>query len=332
MAVVFIVTGCGVGPPRPRIGTLPTPPPGPRFEDPNNLGKHSYRFNPFEKNCIVYTCKAGHIDITHVRWNADHTRYLAKKIRKALMKKSRGFSFNVSLEASKHTVEFTYPENWDDLSRKEKEEIANKISLQVGPYLAFNATLWHEVLTWFGVRFAGLEPDFNSSFSWEDVYSNLLGTQIGAEAIKDPALDYNTAVTRILNRELKELGVQSRSTAIRASKKMKGKWFSGIILVDVTRKNLDIGLDDGFVTPVLVPGICRNAQPQLRRVPTTDILAEYGFAMKHEIRPKEWAKDKILKIVHGDKKNKTIQPAKHYPLIMAHITREALLKYGYIID
>ena len=332
MAVVFVVTGCGIGAPRPRIGTLPTPPPGPRFEEPDNLGKHSYTYNPFEKNCIVYTCKAGHVDITHIRWNADHTRYLAKKIRKALMKKSRGFSFNVSMEASKHTVEFTYPEYWDGLSREEKEEIANKISLQVGPYLAFNATLWHEVLTWFGIRFAGLEPDFNSSFSWEDVYSNLLGTQIGAEAINTPVLDYDTAVTQILNRVLQELGVQSKSTAIRASKKMKGKWFSGIILVDITRKNLDIGLDDGFVTPVLVPGICENTRPQPRPAPTMDILAEYGFAMKHEIRPKEWAKERILKIVHGDKKTKTIQPAKHYPLIMAHIAKQAVEKYNYIID
>ena len=217
------------------------------------------------------------------------------------MKKSNGFSFNVSLEASKHTVEFTYPEYWDNLLRKEKERIANEISLQVGPYLAFNATLWHEILTWFGVRFAGLEPDFNSSFSWEDVYSNLLGTQIGAEAISTPVLDYDTAVTQILNRELQELGVQSRSTAIRASKKMKGKWFNGIFLVDITRKNLDIGLGDGFVTPVLVPGICENAKPHLRPVPTTDILAEYGFAMKHEIRPKEWAKDKIHRINTGKK-------------------------------
>ena len=35
--------------------------PGPRFSDPNNLGRHSYYFNPFEENGIVYTCRVGHI-------------------------------------------------------------------------------------------------------------------------------------------------------------------------------------------------------------------------------------------------------------------------------
>ena len=53
IAVLFVLTGCNITAPRARMGTLPTPPPGPRFENPNNLGKHSYHFNPLEKNGIV---------------------------------------------------------------------------------------------------------------------------------------------------------------------------------------------------------------------------------------------------------------------------------------
>jgi len=332
ISFVILASGCSVDAPRARMGTLPTPPPGPRFCDPNNLGRHSYYFDPLEKNCIVYTCKAGHIDITHIRWNADTTRYLAKRTRETLREKGKGFSFNLPWELSKHKIKFSYPENWDHFSQKEKEKIANEISFEAGPYLAFNAITWHEIITWFGVHFVGFEPEFNSSFSWEDIYSNLLGTKLAIEALKDTEHSYDAAMTLAIDRKLKELGVQSRRTAIHAVEKMRGKWFTGYLLVDTIRRNLDIGLDDGFVTPVIVPGICERAEPQLLAVPTIDILSKYGFSMKHEIYPREWEKDKILKVVYADGKGAKIEPDKHFPVIMNYIKKQAVEKYGYIID
>jgi hypothetical protein len=330
--LIILACGCNVDAPRPRMGTLPTPPPGPRFCDPDNLGSHSYHFHPFEQNCIAYTCKAGHIDITHVRWNADYTKYLVEKTRETLMKKDKGFSFNITWELSKHKITFSYPENWDELSQKEKQKIANEIAFEVGPYVTFNATVWHEIITWFGTRFAGFEPEFNSSFSWEDVYSNLLGTKLGIEALKDTEHEYNTAMTLAIDRKLKELGVQPRSTAIEAVEKMRGTWFRGTLLVDTMRKNMDIGLDDGYVTPVLVPGICEEAVPYPLAAPTIDILSKYGFSMKHEIYPREWERHKIFKVVYQDGKGDKIEPRKHFPVIMAHIKKQAVEKYAYIVD
>jgi len=334
--LVIFITGCDITAPRPRMGSLPTPPPGPRFENPHKLGKHSYIFSPFEKNGIVYTCKAGHIDITHLRWNADHTRYLMKRVRKSLMKKSKGFSFVLSLEISKHIVRFTYPENWDELSTEEKKKIADEISKEVGPYLAFNATLWHEILTWFGVHFAGIEPEFNSAFSWEDMYSNLLGTELAVKALEDTSRNYDTAMTLAINNELRVLGVQSKKTAIRASKKMRGKWFKGRVAVKTLKKNLDAGLDDGFVTPILVPGICEYASPQPRPVPTAKILSKYGFSMKYEILPREWEKGKMLRVVYGNqkgrKKSKRVLVDEHFPIIIDYIKKQAVEKYGFDID
>jgi len=332
VGLVIFASGCNIGAPRPRMGTLPTPPPGPRFADPNNLGKHSYHFSPFEKNAIVYTCKAGHLDITHIRWNGDHTRYLIKKTRKTIHEKEDGFAFNLSLELSRHRVKFKYPENWDDLSHKEKEKIADEIAFEIGPYLAFNATIWHEIITWFGVHFAGFEPEFNSSFSWEDMYSNLLGTKLAVEAVKDTKHRYNKAMTLAIDRKLKELGPQSRSTAIYASEKMRGEWYTGYLLVDIIRKNMDIGLDDGYITPVLVPGICDDAEPELLAVPTTDILSKYGFSMEYEVRPYEWERGKILKVIYPDGQNGKVEPAKHFPIYMEYIKKEAVEKYNYIID
>ena len=332
LGLVILANGCGLHFPRTRMGTLPTPPPGPRFYEPHELGKHSYRFSPFERNGIIYTCKAGHIDITHLRWSADNTRYFIKKTSKTLMKKGRGFTFRLSLELSQHKVKFSYPEYWDDLTHKEKEEIAEIIAFEVGPYLAFNATLWHEILTWFGVHFIGVEPEFNSSFSWEDIYSNLLGTKLAVEALKNTKHGYNKAMTLAIDRKLRELDAQPRSTAIYAVEKMRGEWFTGYLLVDTIRKNMDIGLDDGYMTPVIVPGICYGAEPEPLAVPTMDILAKYGFSMKYEIYPYELERYRILRTIYPDGIGGKVEPDKHFARFMYHIKRQAVEEYGYIID
>lgn len=332
IVILILVAGCNISAPRPRIGTLPTPPPGPRFVDPENIGRHSYYFNPFEKNGIVYTNQAGHIDLSHVRWNADYTRYLTKKTYKALLKKRKEYSFDVTWEISKHKVRFSYPGNWDYLSKKEKEKIAHEVSFHVGQYIAFNATIWHEILTWFGTHFAGFEPEFNSAFSWEDMYSNLLGVKLGAEATNDPNHGYDTALTLAINRELKKLGVQPKKVAIDAAEKMRDKWFTGVLFVDTLKKNIDIGLDDGYISPVLVPGICDSAEPKLLTVPTLDILSKYGFKMKYQIFPREWEKGKILKIVYPYVSGKIIYPDRHFPIIINYIKKQAVEKYGYDIN
>ena len=66
---------------------------------------------PSEKNGQVYTCKAGHIDLAHLRKSADWTAVLAKKTFKCLMKDKRKFSFELR-EPSTYYVTLTYPDNW----------------------------------------------------------------------------------------------------------------------------------------------------------------------------------------------------------------------------
>src|SRR4030042_1438284 len=86
-------------------------------------------------------------------------------------------------------------------------------------------------------------------------------TKNAAQAGLDEEHSYNEAVTIAMKKELEDLQVQSRQTAWNAAEKMRGIWFDGLVLVDMKERNLDIGLDDGFVTPVLVPGLseCENA-------------------------------------------------------------------------
>ncbi len=314
------------------MGCLPTSTPGSRFLSPENLGPHSYYYNPLERNGIVYTCKAGHVDLTHLRLNADNTKYLIGKIRNTLSHQGKGFSFSLAFETSRHKVRFTYPENWNTMPMERKEEVVEEIALEIAPYLTFNATTWHEILTWFNVHFIGFEPEFNSSFSWEDLYSNLIGTELAVKVVKENNGSFSRAMTKAINDELKALGAQPKETAIHASEKMRGKWFTGNFMVDTIRKNFDIGLDDGYVTPVLVPGICDHAKPELRKVPTTKVLAKYGFKMKYEISPNVFEQGKMFKAVDPTGKTRKIEPIVHYPIMLDHIKRLADEKYGYIFD
>lgn len=338
IALVVAAGGCQITGPRARMGTLPSSTPSGKFLGPGGLGWHSYLMSPLEKNGLVYTCHGGHIDIAHVRWNADYVKYITKKTRRTLVKNREGFCFYIVLEPSKHRLTFDYPENWNNLSRLERETIANDVSIHVGSYAAYNATLWHEILTWFNVHFVGIEPEFSSSFSWEDLYSNVVGVTVAVEALRDNDHGYNKAMTRAINRKLAELGVVPRKTALNASKKVKGTWFTGgtpvtgNLFVKTTRKNLDTGIDDGYVTPVIVEGICDDATPVSLAVPNLDALKKHGFKLKYEITPNVWEGDEILQIVHSQAKGKTIEPDRHFPVIMEFIKKQAVEEYGYDID
>lgn len=325
--ILASISGCSfTGGPRGRAGHLPTATHGIEFPDPEKLGQHSYGVTLFEVGGIVYTCKAGHIDLGHVRGNADNTRYLAKKIRNAMTNNSKGMSFNITGELSVHKVQLGYPKDWE--TNPNREQIIEEITYATAPYLSYQATIWHEILTWYGVHFMGFEAEFNSAFSWEDMYSNIVGTQLSVEAMKNLNLSFDKAMTIGLNRRLKLLGVQPREVAIKASEKVRGDWYTGNFIPDTKMRNMDIGLD-GFITPLLVPGIeeCGNTAPLPIAVPTLEVLRSHGLTMTLQTKPNVLEQGRIYKAAG----TKNIYPEKHFPIIMEQIKKEATQKgYKYV--
>jgi len=217
---------------------------------------------------------------------------------------------------------------------QQKCTIVFDVAVRLGQYFGYTAGTWHEILTWFGYKSKGIFPEFPSAFSWEDIFSNLLGSDIAAEALRDSEHTYDDAVTYILNKKLEELDVQSAEVARYAAEKVRGIWFSGEVppFVNMKGRNFDIGLDDGFVTPWTVSSICQcqgqKAQPY--PVPKLDFLRKYGFSMKFEIAPHVWEGRKILKIVCHDGKSerRRIEPVKDFAPIINEIRQEAQKK-GY---
>jgi hypothetical protein len=323
--------------PRIRLSCYASSTLGTVFGDATDMGMHGYRDGSKENNGIVYTCRGGHLDIPHVRKAADWTAYLADKAYQRLKAGDRTFSFKL-WEPSRYYVRLDYPDDWSILPPTERDRIARDISIQLGQHFAYTALTWHEILTWFGYRPLPWYPEFPSAFSWEDNFSNLLGTHVAGRALRDTRRDYDQAMTRALDQELARLGPQPKEVAMRAAELVRGQWYSGdiLFLVDIKKRHLDIGLDDDLVTPWLVPSLdeCRGATPRSYPTPSLGLLEVHGFAMRLEIAPKEFERDKMLTIVYPDRKTRRdrLEPARHFAPIMARIRQEARERYGPQVD
>jgi len=297
-----------------------------------NLGTHGYNYRPSEKDGIVYTCRAGHVDIAHLRIGVDWTACLAAETYRHLMQRDPGFSYKLAVDRSREYVQFSYPADWDSLPEARRSQIAREIALAAGPYMTYTMTSWHEMLTWFGFKCIGLPTEFPSAFSWEDSFSNLLGTVVAVNALQDSEHSYDEAVQIALDREMAKLGIQPAAVSKKAAESVKGTWSTGdvTLLVTIRKRNFDMGLGDGMVTPTLVPNVpeCPNAEPLSYPVPKLDVLTKYGFAMTLEIEPHEWESGKMLRIAFGDDEpQKRITPEQHFPIIMDYIRQAATALY-----
>ncbi len=319
--------------PRWRLGSLPSPTLGTHFLELEQLGRHSYRGNFSEQNGIVYTCKAGHIDTYHVRDAADWTAYLAAKTYKALSNRRTKFSF-IDKDGSVCFVTLNYPDDWAGSSDAEKEDTIKAISIRLGQYLSYTLLTWHEIVTWFGYKSSGVFPEYPSAFSWEDSYSNVLGSRVGALALADSEHDYDEAVTTALEMELTRLSIQPAAVARQAAENVRGVWFEGELpfVVEVRKRNFDIGFDDGLVEPCIaeVEGRCRSLRAQPLPAPGLDFLSQYGLSVRFEIEPWCWEREKILDIVYAGKTTglRLIEPARHFPAIIEYIRKQAQSRYG----
>ncbi len=311
---------------------------GIRFLEHDRLGKHQYKRRRgrrnhtepgAEKNGLVYTTRGGFIDIGHVREAADRTAYIVRIVHENLDKNQTDFSFEV-IEPARYFVTIGFPECWDRLDENRKQEIITDISIRLGQYLAQTTLIWHEMVTWFGYTSTAFFSEHISAFSWEDPYSDLLGTRLATLALRDTERTFDDAMTGLLDEELQRLGVQPAAVARRAVRKTKGKWYKGgsYFFAKVTKRSFDTGRDDGFITPWLVPLIDPNSHPEPCPAPNLDFLADYGFSMELQIEPKEWQKNQILAITGKHNPANRITPIVHFPLIMEHIKKEAIHKYG----
>ncbi|MHC4757568.1 MAG: DUF4056 domain-containing protein [Planctomycetota bacterium] len=297
----------------------------PTYLGPGELGTH----NKSEKNGYVYCSKGGFIDTDHLRKSADWTKHLGDITYKHIMKGEEEFTFRLR-EPSRYHVTVEYPEYWKKLSERYRQDIAREVSIELGQYFAHTACVWHEILTWFGWSWTEIGSEYMSAFSWEDIYSNLLGSRIGGAAMRNVGYDFNQAVTIEIDKELERLGAQPPDVAKEATRQIYGEWYTGgyYFFVDTVKRHFDVGLD-GYVSPWVVPGICDDKAIISYRIPDTRFVEKLGFSVSLEIEPRERIKGKVLKAVYADGKGRYLRPEIHFVQIMEHIENQAEKRYGY---
>ena len=324
-ALLLTLAGCGLGGgPRARWGFTPKQ----YYGDPNNLGTHSYGFGGSEGYGIMYTLRGGTIDPDHLRGVADLTRHTYDKARKTLLKRGKTFRVGPAFEMTTNTVRFDYPPGWDNLPPNEKEKIAHEAALIIAPAVAYFSSIWHEMLTWKGLRFALIEPEHESAFSWDDLYSNALGAKLAAHALRGGPLttkEYNQAMTELIRGEMDALEVVSRERALEILESVRGTWFTDNKLI---KRHMNLGFEDGQITPQPIPGYT-DQPPASIPLPTFDGLEQYGLSADYTIHSPYFEAGALRRMAETDDR---VRPLIDYPLIMEKIRQEAVEKYDYIID
>jgi hypothetical protein len=256
------------------------------------------------------------------------TRYTYVKAYTAIVKGKSSFRVGPAFELTTNVVCLEYPEDWDQRPAAEKEKIAHEAALIIAPAVAYHSSVWHEMLTWQGLHFALIEPEHESAFSWEDLYSNALGAHLAIKAIQKgaiPVQDYNQAMTELIQQTLTELGVVSRQRSLEILESVRGTWFTSNKLL---RRHMDVGFETGQIIPCLIPGQT-DQPPVCLPWPNLDGLDKYGIKVVYTIQSSYLEAGALKR--RADIQGK-VEPFKHYPLIMEKIKQEAVEKYHYLLQ
>ena len=279
------------------------PVPGVEIENvkgPEDLGPHRYDAGMLvvevdrgeghtvdEGNGLIYTCRGGFIDTAHVRDYIDWAMYLSSQFGAHL---DDGVTVVLPEEAGKRRFVLR-PIPAEMISRYTRRELFSALA-QWG---AWQLSVWHEIATWFGFEAVAGFSEVASSFSPEDLYSNLLGIKIldGIIADKTGRTEhlYNESVAVWLDEILRHLGAVSAATGREAMFAVDQHWWDSTQKLPdprlVLRRNLDVGdpiapwlVPERLTTPALRAGLARECvtgtEPQL--LPRPDAIGDLVFA------------------------------------------------------
>ncbi|HYC53815.1 MAG TPA: DUF4056 domain-containing protein [Candidatus Binatia bacterium] len=222
----------------------------------DDLGPHEYaaglvQFTPSparlrgerpasENNGIVYTCRGGFLDLGHLRDHADRTLFFAPRV-EALLETGGTIDLRDFGGQRRAVLEPVSKRRIARLGRR-------RLAVATAQWLAFQVSVWHEIGSWYGNSNIPSWPEKLSSFSLEDLYSNLLGTKLAAGVILSgqagSEIEYDRAMTEWLDTALARLQIVSAENASAAMQAVDGIWWtSQRRLPDwkvVTRRKLDL--------------------------------------------------------------------------------------------
>ncbi len=334
--VLLAMTGCNSGAPRTRLGALPFPGLLTLYTlaDPNDLGVARYESGPRlvgdeRSRGILYTKRAGFLDLAHVREAMDWTWYANQNVAAALREHTPEAEL-AGIDGCTFRIFFKYPDDWDMVENAEKEAVVNELSRRIGGTIAFHAMTWHEIITWFDYRTTLIVSEKGSAFTYEDTASHLIGIIAADVAIRNSTGSWNHDATAALNNTLVKMEVVSAKDASVAVKLVEGKWWKNGVCV---RRNIDLGNGLGEVQPWVVRGAPWGdvAAETLRLPALTNVLSrDYVDFWEMQIEPSILIPNRVLKV--SELPSHAIDPRVHFPILMNQIKDDMKRELGPQVD
>ena len=201
-----------------------------------------------EHSGVVYTTRGGFIDIAHVRDTADMTFYIFSHLWQQL---GQEIEIDTGEELAQRRIKlFAFTPPADPAKRYE-------LAAALSAYLAFQIAAWHEIAQWYGYQSIPGFSEELSGFSPEDLYSNLLGAELGLTLIQKNQVSsvarYNLAMPVVLQQALHQLGAVSADQTREQFNQLDGQWWDSQRHLPekflVLNRNYETG-DSRFPTPV----------------------------------------------------------------------------------
>ena len=323
--------------PRSRLGALPFPGPLTLYEpsDLPQVGAHRYTKwweRPFGEaegaRGIMYTCRAGFLDLAHIRESMDWTRYFWRHARTLLL--DGGGSSAFVFEDTRFELSVTLPAWWSDLTPADRAAMIEEASGIIGQRAAIDEQTWHEIATWYGWRTFPLVSEQGSAFTYDDTTSHLVGALIGASVLVQDESDYDRLATAALRETLEGLGAVPRSEVDHAARSVEGSWWSDGVAV---RRDLNTGIEAGFKVPWLVPGVegCAGCEPVVLTVPSLRNVLGRDLSAVYELRvvPREQFMERLRPGAASPELGIT---SREFPTLIAAIRHDMAARWGPEVD
>ena len=259
-----------------RVSLGPIPVPGYEIYNtigPEDVGDHEYdggvplkgkltfdALKTGENNGLVYTCRAGFIDIAHLRLWADYTMFLTAWIGRHL---DTGGTLPIREEGGERRLVLkpVDPELRQDYT-------VRQLTVPLAMWIAYQMSIWHEIVTWYGWSHLAMFPELASAFSPEDMYSNLLGIKISGSLIYERQVEserkFNEAMTVSIPLLLNLLGGQPGDVGNAAATYVDGVWWDSTAKLPskalVRKRYFDIG---NRIRPWRVTDMDGGAPPEI---------------------------------------------------------------------
>jgi hypothetical protein len=235
---------------------------------------------PFPKRGIVYTRRAGFIDLAHVFNTAVLENEATKTIEAALRENRKVIQLR---ESDRSRVTLTL-----EGASPDSEQGIRAEARAAGACVLYDLMTWHEIITWFGYKSTYVWTEKPSAFTYEDTVSNLVGVDV-FERIPGEATPSKLGAA--LRDELNDLGLVDKRVAARAVHSVKGTWWGPRLY---TRRMVDIGQNGAPINPWLVPGTSKDVLHDERGpVAFTDPCTEMPGAYSLRIVPTYWTLHRI---------------------------------------